>query len=62
MFQYVFGDVELHLHKGFALRVFGVEVDDAADVQYHIVVSFVLVVAMKIPVARLVVNLHVAHP
>jgi hypothetical protein len=39
-----------------------IRIDGAADVQNHVVVSLIFVVGMKIPVARLVVNLHVAHP
>jgi len=62
VFEHVVGDVELHLHQRLALRVLCLHVDDAAYVEDDVVVSLVLVVTMQIPVARLVVNLHVAHP
>ena len=58
----ILGDVELHLRQRGTLGVSGFRIYVAADVQNHVVVSFVLVVGVKIPVARLVVNLHVAHP
>lgn len=58
----ILGDVELHLRQRGTLGVSGFRIYVAADVQNHVVVSFVLVVGVKIPVTRLVVNLHVAHP
>jgi hypothetical protein len=58
----ILGDVELHLRQRGTLGVSGFCIYVAADVQNHVVVSFVLVVGVKKPVARLVVNLHVAHP
>ena len=58
----ILGDVELHLCQRGPLGISGFRIDGAADVQNHVVVSLVLVVGVKKPVARLVVNLHVAHP
>ena len=60
--EHIIRNVELHLRQRGTLGVSGFRIYVAADVQNHVVVSFVLVVSMKIPVARLVVNLHVAHP
>ena len=60
--QHMIRNIELHLNQQGTLRVSGFRIDGAADVQNHVVVSLILVVGMKMPVARLVVNLHVAHP
>ena len=59
---HVVGDGELHLDEALALRVLGIHIQFAAYVEDDVVIAFVLVVAMHIPVARLVVYLHVAHP
>ena len=62
MLRYVFGDVELQLHEGLALRVLGFYIDGSANVQDDVVVAFILIMSVHIPVACLVVNLHVSHP
>ena len=62
MFRYVFGDVELQLHERLAFRVLGFYIDDSANVQDNVVVAFILIMSVHIPVACLVVNLHVSHP
>ena len=62
MLIHVVGDGELHLDEALALRVLGIHIQFAAYVEDDVVIAFVLVVAMHIPVARLVVYLHVAHP
>ena len=62
MFRYVFGDVELQLHEGLAFRVLGFYIDGSANVQDDVVVAFILIMSVHIPVACLVVNLHVSHP
>ena len=62
MLRYVFGDVELQLHEGLAFRVLCFYIDGSANVQDDVVVAFILVMSVHIPVACLVMNLHVSHP
>ena len=56
------GHVELHLAYKLPVGVHHLGVEHARHVKDHVVVAPVFVVAMQIPVRRLVVYLHVAHP
>ena len=53
---------ELHLWDIVPLAVLDIRVDGAANMQHHVVVVRVAVVAVLIPVGGAVVNLDIAHP
>ena len=55
-------DFQLHLWDVLSFCVCHLAIRVACDMQHDIVVSLVFVMSMQIPVARLVVNLHVTHP
>ena len=56
------GHVELHLRQILSPRVHHIGIDRTGHVEHHIVIAAILVVAVQIPVRRLVVNLHIPHP
>ena len=57
-----FRHIELHLSEKLPVAVHHLGIQDARHMEDHIVISLVLVMSMNIPVARLVVDLHIPHP
>ena len=56
------GYIELHLTDKLTIGIHHFGIEHPSHMQYHIVVSLILVVPMQIPIARLVVNLNITHP
>ena len=54
--------IQLQLRQIFTLGILYIRVDDSRHVEHHVVVVRVFVVTMHIPVARLLVDLHIPHP
>ena len=59
---HMFRHVELHLFDILPVGVHHLRIQYASHVQNHVVVTLILIMAMQIPVARFVVDLHVTHP
>ena len=57
-----FWHIELHLADKLTIRIHHFRIQDANHMEDDIVVTLVLIMAMNIPVARLVVNLDVPYP
>ena len=59
---YILRHFELYLRNILSVGIHNLSVKQRGHMQYDIVVSAVVVVTMLIPVARLVVNLHITYP